>query len=74
MPIVSVDVPDELDIKVNVMKATKNVRSKEKMIVDILDEYFRNVESMKLLINSNNELRLKVAEQNNMLEKYQIDM
>lgn len=64
----------EAELKVNVMKATKNVRSKEKMIVDILDEYFRNVESMKLLINSNNELRLKVAEQNNMLEKYQIDM
>lgn len=74
MPIVSVDVPDELAVKINVMKATKNVRSKEKMIIDILDEYFKNIENMKSLIGSNNELRLKVAELNNQLEKYSIDM
>lgn len=46
MPIVSVDVPDELAVKINVMKATKNVRSKEKMIIDILDEYFKNIEKI----------------------------
>lgn len=72
MPIVSVDVPSEIDGKINIMKATKNVRSKEKMIIDILDEYFRNVENMKVLISSNNELRLKVAELDNQLETYKV--
>lgn len=74
MPIVSVDVPSEIDGKINVMKATKNVRSKEKMIIDILDEYFKNIDSMERFNNTINDLKTKVEAQNKVIEGFKIDM
>lgn len=70
MPIVSINLSDDIDKKVSLMKIEKDVGSKSQMIVDILQDYFKNINSMEII----NDLKSKVEAQNKIIDKFKIDV
>jgi hypothetical protein len=52
MTVVTIDVPANIDKKISFLKVERNIGSKSSMIVEILDEYFKNVEKDRETIDS----------------------